>query len=115
MYSVAGQPFSRIPAANVELTSENPQFVTVVADEVASVTWSFRVAEDTIDFGPGTLAIDLDVTLSPRQWRTAQLIETDAAGDAHTPTVAVDLHGNVTAVWRQSDGTRYNIWSNMYR
>jgi len=47
-------------------------------------------------------------------WGTAQLIETDNAGDASGPQVAIDPNGNAIAVWEQSDGTRYNIWANRY-
>ena len=47
-------------------------------------------------------------------WGTAALIETDNAGNAVYPQVAVDGSGNAVAVWYQSDGTRYNIWANRY-
>jgi hypothetical protein len=47
-------------------------------------------------------------------WGTAVLIETDNAGDAQRPQVAIDSSGNATSVWYQSDGTRENIWSNRY-
>ncbi|PKM43685.1 MAG: hypothetical protein CVV05_12515 [Gammaproteobacteria bacterium HGW-Gammaproteobacteria-1] len=47
-------------------------------------------------------------------WGTAQLIETDNAGPADLPRIAMDGSGNGLAVWHQSDGTRYNIWSNRY-
>ena len=47
-------------------------------------------------------------------WGTAALIETDNAGDAYVPQVAMDGSGNAVAVWHQSDGTRYNIWANRY-
>ncbi len=47
-------------------------------------------------------------------WGAAQLIETDNAGSAALPNVAVDGSGNALAVWSQSDGTRYNVWSNRY-
>jgi hypothetical protein len=47
-------------------------------------------------------------------WGTAALIETDDAGDANEPQVAMDADGNALAVWYQSDGTRWNIWSNRY-
>jgi len=47
-------------------------------------------------------------------WESATLIETDNAGDAVGPKIAVDPAGNAVAVWRQSDGVRYNIWSNNY-
>jgi Bacterial Ig-like domain len=47
-------------------------------------------------------------------WGTAALIETDNAGSAYSPQIAVDTSGNALAVWDQSDGTRNNIWSNRY-
>jgi hypothetical protein len=47
-------------------------------------------------------------------WGTAALIETDNAGDAFNPQIAMDSGGNAIAVWGQSDGTRYNIWANRY-
>jgi uncharacterized membrane-anchored protein len=47
-------------------------------------------------------------------WGTARLIETDNAGNAWLPQVAVDASGDAFAVWYQSDGTRNNIWSNRY-
>ena len=47
-------------------------------------------------------------------WGTAQLIETDNSGAAYNPQASLDSAGNAIAVWFQSDGTRYNIWSNRY-
>ncbi|MBI5779241.1 MAG: hypothetical protein HZA49_07280 [Planctomycetes bacterium] len=47
-------------------------------------------------------------------WATAELIETDNAGNAVIPQIAVDSGGNAIAVWDQSDGTRFNIWANRY-
>jgi len=47
-------------------------------------------------------------------WQVAELIETDNAGDAWSPQITFDASGNAIAVWRQSDGTRYNIWANRY-
>ena len=46
-------------------------------------------------------------------WGTAEMIEA-GAGDAHVPRVAVDPQGNATAVWQQTDGTRFNIWANRF-
>ena len=48
-------------------------------------------------------------------WGTAALIETDNAGNAFDPQVAIDTNGNALAVWQQYDGTRYNIWANRYQ
>ena len=47
-------------------------------------------------------------------WGSAALIETDNAGEASHPHMAVDSSGNALAVWQQSDGTLYNIWANRY-
>jgi uncharacterized membrane-anchored protein len=47
-------------------------------------------------------------------WGTAELIETDNAGNAIAPQVAVDPNGNALAVWNQSDGTRISIWANRF-
>jgi len=47
-------------------------------------------------------------------WGTAELIETDNAGDARYPQIAIDSSGNAIAVWQQHDGKRYNIWANRY-
>ncbi len=47
-------------------------------------------------------------------WGTAELIETDNAGSAYYPQIAMDSAGNAIAVWHQNDGARYNIWANRY-
>jgi hypothetical protein len=47
-------------------------------------------------------------------WGTEELIETDNAGDASRPQIAIDVSGNALAVWHQWDGTRNNVWSNRY-
>jgi hypothetical protein len=50
-------------------------------------------------------------------WGAAELIETDNAGSASDPQVAVDGSGNALAVWRQIGGvgTVYNIRSNRFQ
>ena len=53
-------------------------------------------------------------TSADKAWGTATLIETDNAGGATRPQIAVDASGNALAVWRQSDGTRLNIWANRF-
>ncbi len=47
-------------------------------------------------------------------WDSADLLETSNAGDATNPKIAADPSGNAIAVWRQYDGTRYNIEFNRY-
>jgi hypothetical protein len=48
------------------------------------------------------------------KWGTAELIEINDTGSADTPHVVSDANGNSLAVWRQSDGIRFNIWANRY-
>jgi len=48
------------------------------------------------------------------QWGTAELLESDNAGDVLWPQVAFDRRGNALAVWAQNDGTRYHIWANRF-
>jgi hypothetical protein len=53
-------------------------------------------------------------------WGTPALVETDNAGDATLPQVALDADGNAIAVWIQNDGpyaqvgTRANVWANRF-
>jgi hypothetical protein len=47
-------------------------------------------------------------------WSAAQRVESNGAGDARRPQIAIDGSGNVVAVWIQSDGTRFNVWTNRY-
>ena len=53
-------------------------------------------------------------TASTGLWGTATLIETNNAGVANNPQIAIDSSGNALAVWDQFDGTRNNIWANRY-
>lgn len=106
--------------------------------------WSFRVAdgvfssnilienqntaatEPQIAFGPGghgqIVWLQSDGTrtniwarsVNELNLGTPVMIETDNAGDASMPQVAVDAQGNAVGVWSQSDGTRTNIWANRY-
>jgi hypothetical protein len=47
-------------------------------------------------------------------WGTAAQIESENVNAAITPRVALDAGGNALAVWVQTDGTRYNVWSNRF-
>ena len=47
-------------------------------------------------------------------WGTAAKIETDDTADAESPKVAVDSGGNAISVWKQSDGTLFNILANRF-
>jgi hypothetical protein len=47
-------------------------------------------------------------------WGTAELIETDDAGDATAPQIALDTAGNALAVWYLFDGIQNHLWSNRF-
>ena len=53
-------------------------------------------------------------TPTPKAWQGAVLVETNDAGSASDPQIALDASGNAMAVWGQYDGTRDNIWVNRY-
>jgi hypothetical protein len=47
-------------------------------------------------------------------WSNPSLLEKDNSGDAYSPQIAIDGIGNVTVVWKQSDGKRFSIYANRY-
>ncbi len=47
-------------------------------------------------------------------WGTAQAIAKNLDGNADSPEIALNTGGNAIAVWRQTDGSRNNIWANYY-
>jgi len=47
-------------------------------------------------------------------WGTAVLMEKDDTGDALIPQISLASTGDAFAVWKQSDGNRYNIQANRY-
>ena len=47
-------------------------------------------------------------------WGSETLIETEDTGNAFDPMIDMDGSGNAVAVWRQDDGTIYNVVSNLY-
>jgi hypothetical protein len=47
-------------------------------------------------------------------WEGPQLLETDDAGAAEYPQIAIDANGNAIAVWSQNTGTVYSIFANRY-
>lgn len=61
-YSARGRPYEPIDAV---LVSANPVDVRINTDETTYVYFQFEVDGRLIDFGPGTLAIGIDVTEEP--------------------------------------------------
>ncbi|SFR57863.1 Ig-like domain-containing protein, partial [Marinobacter gudaonensis] len=80
------------------------------------VTYAATLSTAITDLSGNALATDQtwSFTTSDGVWGTAELIESDNAGDASRPQIAVDVNGKAFAVWQQSDGTRSNIVSNRF-
>ena len=85
--------------------ADNPQ-VAMDADGNAIVVWQHydgmrnNIWANRYEVGSG--------------WQGPELIETNDAGSADNPQVAMDANGNAMVVWQHYDGTRYNIWANRY-
>jgi len=47
-------------------------------------------------------------------WGTETRIENQRLDNANGARVAMDASGNAIAVWRESDNTRYSLWTNRY-
>ena len=53
-------------------------------------------------------------TYDGNTWGTAQLIETNNAGNAFEPKVAIDSSGRALVLWNQIENGKINIWVNRY-
>jgi hypothetical protein len=47
-------------------------------------------------------------------WGTPELIETDDTGNATDAQIAMDSSGHALAVWSQSNGALFSVWSNRF-
>lgn len=83
--------------------SFNPQIV-IDSTGVATVVWSSNDGTRNNIWATSYTAAS--------GWGADELLETDNAGSAFNPQIAVDRADNLIAVWRQDDGMRYNIWAN---
>ena len=113
-YRISGgedRDFFGLTGANLAFTSP-PSFLNprdANGDNVYRVT--VVVSDGVNDSVPMAFAITVTASAGPR-WRGAKPIED--ATDARSPQIALDAEGNALAVWQQWDGTRYNIWANLY-
>jgi len=81
--------------------------IAVDASGNATVVW---VQSDVSSMNIWSNRLEVDAG-----WGEAQIIETHVDGDEATdPQIAVAESGDAVAVWRQYDGTRWNVWSNRY-
>ena len=47
-------------------------------------------------------------------WGAPEAIETEEVRNAVNPVIAMNSSGNAIAAWAQNDGTRANVWANVY-
>jgi len=80
----------------------------------ANYTATLTTAITDLSGNPLDNNVSWSFTTVARNWGSPALIESDDAGDAFNPKIAVDGSGNALVVWRQSDGTRFNIWANRF-
>jgi hypothetical protein len=97
---IGGATGSTLDLIGVPLASDGQRFRVVATNSVASIPSS---------------AVLLTVQASvSKAWQTPVLIETDNAGDATNPQVAVNAAGVATAVWQQSDGVSIDVYANRF-
>lgn len=91
-----------IKTASINYSGLEPQTVTDVHGNMTAVWEEY----DGTRFNIWTMR-----RLAGENWSLGSLLEVDNSGDAYSPQVAVDGIGNVTAVWKQSDGKRFSIYA----
>ena len=95
-------------AVQIESTGvDNSEGARVVLDADGNGLAVWRKREVTVDVWANRYTAGVG-------WGTAARIETDDAGNANNPQLAMDASGNALAVWSQDDGTRNNIVANRY-
>jgi len=86
------------------------------SDLASLTTYTATLSTAITDLSGNTLAASYSWSFSTTggTWGRSVLVESNDAGSALSPQVAFDDSGNALAVWRQHDGSRYNIWANWF-
>jgi hypothetical protein len=98
-----------LSVSDAQVTVTPTQKLSALAPYTLTVTTAVKGSKGEALASPASIAFTCDAA-----WQTAGMIDTDDAGDAAAVKVAFDSGGNAIAVWSQSDGTHYSIWSNRY-
>lgn len=79
-------------------------------------TYSATLGTEITDLSGNALAEEYtwSFTAADGAWNTAELIETNNAGGARAPQIAVDAAGRALAVWEQFEDSRHKIWANRF-
>jgi hypothetical protein len=115
-FTVRNRIGGQVSASSLQLEDGDLAVFTPEAPLQRGTMYTATVTTQVTDLAGNPLAGEESwsfVTEAP-SWGSAELIETDNAGAANYPQIAVDAKGNAIAVWQQSDGTRNNIWANRY-
>jgi hypothetical protein len=118
LLAACGKPSSRAPTPIVQGWQDAP----LLAPDNEWGAFDHHVARDALgnelavweQFDGMRYNIWANRKVTGSGWGVAQLIETDNAGDAFNPRVAMDSQGNAVAVWQQSDGVHTRIGANRY-
>ena len=96
-------------APNTAIFSPNKK-LALLSDYVITVDTTVS------DLAGNTLANEEKYNFTTRDgvWQEAKFLDINNTGDGREPQIAFDDVGNAIAVWRQFDGTRYNIWANRF-
>ena len=91
--------------AQIDPNEEDAHFPSLAVDPNgnAAVAW--------IQKGAARLSIWSNRYTTGSGWAAAVRLDTEDAGDATDPHVAIDPDGSVVAVWHQSGGELENIWA----
>jgi hypothetical protein len=96
----------------------NSNMATLTPNQPLSMATRYTATLSTAitDVAGNALAatVSWNFTAADGQWGTATKIENDDSGRAEKPQIAFDSSGNAFAVWQQYNGTRWDIYANIY-
>lgn len=95
----------------IEPTTGVTLFPHVGIDEAGG---AFSIWRQTEPGAPGVRRVLVSRSVGG-SWETPTRLDPMNPGNSDSAKIAVNAGGNAFAVWTQSDGTRINLWANVYR